>query len=171
MPLTTVQRPNTALDTLSFVDDDPPEFSQRYYRTPTNQFPTPDPRPTGPYPVGTFSMLLTNSARGDATFMVTFWYPAAAQGGLLPAKYVEPQVATGGGYNLAGSAGGNFGSQVEGFFSHSLPNTPLAANSGPYPVVLMTREQGEIAARTLIRRKTWRVGATSWSDWTRATPL
>src|SRR5271166_2224326 len=68
--------------------------------------------------------------------MVTCWYPAAAQAGLLPVKYVEPQVATGGGYNLTASGGGNFGSQVEGFFSHSLSNPPLAANPVPYPVVL-----------------------------------
>ena len=39
-PLTTVQRTNAALNTLSFVDGDAPESSQRYYRTPTNQFPS-----------------------------------------------------------------------------------------------------------------------------------
>ena len=40
-------------------------------------------------------MLLTNTnAPGNnAKFMVTFWYPAVAQAGVLPAKYVEPQVA------------------------------------------------------------------------------
>ena len=56
---------------------------------------TPDPQPTGPYAVGTFSMLLTNTigARNNAKFMVTFWYPAVAQAGGLPAKYVDLQVA------------------------------------------------------------------------------
>ncbi len=35
-PLATLQRTNTALDTLRFVDADAPQFSQRFYRTPTN---------------------------------------------------------------------------------------------------------------------------------------
>ncbi len=135
-PLTTLQRTNAALDTLSFLDGDPPEVGGRFYRTPGAQLPTPDPQPTGAYPVGTISMPLTNSFRNNAKFMVTFWYPAVAPAGLLPAKYVEARVATGGGYNLTGSGGGDFGSQVAGFFSHSLSNAPLAANHTAYPVVL-----------------------------------
>ena len=35
-PLATLQRTNTALDTLRFLDTDAPQFSQRFYRTPTN---------------------------------------------------------------------------------------------------------------------------------------
>jgi uncharacterized repeat protein (TIGR03803 family) len=128
-PLATLQRTNEALDTLSFLDTNAPEFSQRFYRTPTNALLTPDPQPTGPYPVGTFSMLLTNTNRSNAKFMVTFWYPAVAQAGILPAKYVEPQVAVPGNY-------GNFYSQVAAFFSHSLSNAPLATNPATYPVVL-----------------------------------
>jgi uncharacterized repeat protein (TIGR03803 family) len=136
-PLATLRRSNTALNTLSFVDTNAPQFSQRFYRTPTNQLATPDPQPTGPYAVGTFSMLLTNVNRSNAKFMVTFWYPSVAQAGVLPAKYVEPQVA--GGeifYNLTSYGGGNFVSQVTAFFSHSLPNAPLAMNLSVYPVVL-----------------------------------
>ena len=84
VPLVTLQRTNTALDTLQFVDTNASEFSQRFYRTPTNILATPDPQPTGPYSVGTFSMLLTNINRNNAKFMVTFWYPAVAQAGVLP---------------------------------------------------------------------------------------
>jgi len=136
-PLATLQRTNTALDTLRFLDADAPQFSQRFYRTPTNVLATPDPQPTGPYPVGTFSMLLTNTYRTNAMFMVTFWYPAVAQAGVLPAKYVEPQVAAGEwDYNFTSRGGGNFISQVTAFFSHSLSNAPLATNLSVYPVVL-----------------------------------
>ena len=69
--------------------------------------------------------------------MVTFWYPAVAQAGVLPAKYVEPQVALSWIVTiLRADGGGNFGSQVAAFFSHSLSNAPLATNLAAYPVVL-----------------------------------
>jgi predicted dienelactone hydrolase len=123
------------LDTLTFVDGNAPEFSQRFYRTPSNQLVTPDPPPTGPYPVGTFSMLLTNTNRANAKFMVSFWYPAVAQAGVLPTKYVEPQVAEGENY-------GGFASQVAAFYSHSLSNAPLATNLAAYPIVLYDPSYG-----------------------------
>ncbi|MCX6923997.1 MAG: hypothetical protein NT154_12430, partial [Verrucomicrobia bacterium] len=134
-PLVTLQRTNTSLDVLRFLDADAPQFSKRFYRTPTNQLATPDPQPTGPHPVGTFSMLLTNTHRNNAKFMVTFWYPAVAQAGRVPAKYVEPQVAQSV-YNFASYGGGNFSSQVAAFFSHSLSNAPFVANPAKCPVVL-----------------------------------
>jgi uncharacterized repeat protein (TIGR03803 family) len=126
-PLITLQYTNEALDSLNFKDTNAPEFSLRFYRTPTNQLPTPDPQSTGPYPLGTFSMLLTNTNRSNAKFMVTFWYPAVAQT-VLPAKYVEPQVTSG--------SYGSYGGQMPAFFSHSLSNAPLATNLAAYPVVL-----------------------------------
>jgi len=138
-PLATLQRTNTALDTLRFLDTNAPMLSQRFYRTASNQMVTPDPLPTGPYPVGTFSMLLTNINRTNAQFMVTFWYPAVAQAGVLPAKYVEPQIAQDAGYSYydcANVGGGNFDTQVAAFFSHSLSNAPLATNQVTYPAVL-----------------------------------
>jgi uncharacterized repeat protein (TIGR03803 family) len=129
--LTTIQRTNAVLDTLSFLDTNAPEFSRRFYRTPTNQLVTPDPKPTGPYPVGTFSMVMTDSSRTNAAgktnyqFMTTFWYPALAQAGTLPAKYLDPQVAAT--YGL---------SQVATFASHAQPNAPLASSLPRCPVVL-----------------------------------
>jgi len=126
-PLITLQYTNEVLDSLNFLDTNAPEFSQRFYRTPTNQLPTPDPQPTGPYPVGTFSMLLTNTNRSNAKFMVTFWYPAVAQA-MLPAQYAEPQMTSG--------SYGSYGGQMPAFFSHSLSNAPLATNLAAFPVVL-----------------------------------
>ena len=140
-PVATLQRANAALDTLRLVDTNAPGFSQRFYRTPTNQLATPDPPPTGPYAVGTFSMLMvdpsrTNTAGGtNYQFMTSFWYPTVPQAGILPAIYVEPQIANSGYYNFT-PGGSDFSSQVKAFYSHSLPNAPLATNLTRYPVVL-----------------------------------
>ena len=142
-PLATVQRANSELDTLRLEDTNAWQFGQRFYRTPTNQLATPDPLPTGPYSVGTFSMIMTDASRTNAAgitnyqFMTTFWYPAVVQAGVLPDKYVERQVAFGSSsWNLGSSGGRNFGSQVQSFFSHSLSNAPFATNLVKYPVVL-----------------------------------
>jgi dienelactone hydrolase len=142
-PLATLQRPNAALNALRFLDTGAAQFNQRFYRTPTNALLTPDPQPTGPYPVGTFSMLLTDPSRTNTVlhtnhqFMITFWYPALTQAGVLPSVYVERQVALGTSlYNLTAYGGGNFSSQAAAFFSHSLSNAPVATNSTKYPVVL-----------------------------------
>ncbi len=151
-PLATLQRTNTALDTLRFVDTNAPGFSQRFYRTPTNQLATPDPQPTGPYSVGTFSMVMIDPSRRNAAggtnyqFMTTFWYPAVAQAGVLPAIYVERAVALGDSYwnlSMLGISGArNFGSEVVAFFSHSLSNAPLATYPAKYPVVLYSPGSG-----------------------------
>ncbi len=135
LPLGTLQRSNAALDPLQFADTNAAQFTQRYYRTPTNQLATPYLAPTGPYAVGTFSTLLTNTSRTNATFMTTFWYPAVAQAGLLPAKYVEPGVAQSGYYDYR-PGGSDFSNQVAAFYSHSLPGVPLAATPSRFPVVL-----------------------------------
>jgi uncharacterized repeat protein (TIGR03803 family) len=137
-PLTTVQRTNEALDTLSYLDTNAVQDSQRFYRTPTSQLLTPDLQPTGPYPVGTFSMALTNTNRGNARFMVTFWYPAVVQTVVLPTKYVEPIIALSGDnfYDLSGSGGGNFDAEVAAFYSHSISNAPVATNLPARPIVL-----------------------------------
>jgi len=138
-PLVTLQRTNAALDTLLFLDTNAPGVGQRFYRTPTNQLATPDPQPTGPYAVGTFSMVMIDPSRTNAIgktnyqFMATFWYPAVAQAGVLPAKYVEPQVASSQFTSLGGK---NYYSQVVAFFSHSLSNAPLASSPTKCPVLL-----------------------------------
>ena len=142
-PLATLQRTNTALDTLQFLDADAPHFTQRFYRTWTNALLTPIPQPTGPYSVGTFSMMLTDPSRTNTAlhtnyqFMITFWYPAVAQASVLPAKYMEPQIAMCGVYVIA--AGASWSNRLVAFYSQSLSNAPLATNlvracpqSGPF---------------------------------------
>jgi len=155
-PLVTVQRSNTALDTLDFVDTNAPTLSQRFYRTPTNQLATPDPAPTGPYGVGTFSMVMIDSSRTNRAggtnyqFMTTFWYPAVAQAGALPAIYVEPQIATSGYYNFT-PGGSDFSSQVMAFYSHSWSNAPLATNLTTYPVLLYSPGSGDLRIECIDR--------------------
>jgi len=129
--LITLQRTNTSLDTLHFIDTNALQFSQRFYRTPTNQLVTPNPAPTGPYPVGSFSMVMTDPSRTNTAgrtnyqFMTTFWYPALAQAGALPAKYVESQVVDSQ-YNFGSY--GNYDALVGAFYSQSLPNAPVTTN-------------------------------------------
>jgi hypothetical protein len=96
IPLVTLQSPNKALDTLQFLDADAPQFNQRFYRTPTNQLATFLPKPTGPYPVGVVSRLLTDSSRTNRRpFMVSIWYPAVTSAGVLPNNYMDPRIAAG----------------------------------------------------------------------------
>jgi len=58
------------------------------------------PVPTGPYPVGTFTMRLVDLNRMDPyvqdgskrELMVRFWYPAGNRQGCAPAEYTSPKV-------------------------------------------------------------------------------
>jgi len=135
-PLATVVGTNAASTALTFFDSDAPQFSRRFYRTPTNLLITPVPQPTGPYPVGTFSRLLTDPSRTNTVrrtnqqFMITFWYPAGAQAGALPAPYVETQLAQN------STLYESFANRVPEFFSHSASNAPQATNQAKFPFLL-----------------------------------
>lgn len=58
------------------------------------------PLPSGPNAVGTFSVRLTDSSRGNPflkdgslrELMVRFWYPAVRTAGCAPAEYISPKV-------------------------------------------------------------------------------
>jgi hypothetical protein len=60
----------------------------------------------------------------NSSFMVTFWYPAEARAGVLPAAYVEKEVI------LISP------DMVAQFVSHALPGLPLATNQTSYPVLI-----------------------------------
>lgn len=69
---------------LLYTDPGAGGFNARFYRTFTNHLITGFPKPAGPFTVGTFSRILTDSSRGNrygigtnSSFMSTFWYPAA----------------------------------------------------------------------------------------------
>ncbi len=142
-PVATLQRSNAALEALQFADTNAAPFTQRFYRTATNQLATPVPGLTAPYAVGTFSMVMTDPSRTNTAgrtnyqFMTSFWYPAVSQAGVLPAIYVEPQVALGSSaYNFINQGGPNYGPTVAAFFSHAWSNAPLSTNLTHYPVLL-----------------------------------
>ena len=63
--------------------------------------------------------------------MVTLWYPAEAQAGVLPGEYVERK--------LVQTVGTNIWDQpdnVSKMFCFSLPDVPLTANGSSFPVVI-----------------------------------
>lgn len=130
-PLAMLQRTHAYLDELRFLDSDALNFDKRFYRTPTNFLITPLPKPSGPYPVGTVSRLLTDPSRSNryniptnSAFMVTFWYPAEARAGVLPEAYGEKEVIP-----ISPSL-------VAQLVSHALPGLPLATYQTSYPVVI-----------------------------------
>ena len=136
-PLAKLQRTNASSDALSYLDSEATNFDKRFYRTPTNFLITPFPKPTGPYPVGTVSRLMTDPSRTNcyniptnSSFMVTFWYPAEARAGVLPDAYVESNAT------LYAYLNERNPSIVAKFVSHALPSLPLATNETNYPVLI-----------------------------------
>jgi hypothetical protein len=150
-PLTILQRTNNSKDALSYHDEDATTFSQRFYRTPTNLLVTPFPKLSGPYAVGTVSRLMTDPSRIRNTtprtngFMVTFWYPAEARSGVLPAAYVEKQITL----VPAPSGAPSYWSSpatVAKLVSQALPELPVATNRQHYPLLIFSH--GMTPART-----------------------
>jgi dienelactone hydrolase len=130
-PLAMLQRTNNSADALSYLDHEATSIDKRFYRTPTNFLITAFPKPTGPYPVGTVSRLLTDPSRTNryniptnSSFMVTFWYPAEARAGVLPVAYGEKEVIP------------ISPDMVAQFVSHAFPGLPVATNQTSYPVVI-----------------------------------
>src|SRR5262245_5011895 len=113
------------------------KLAQRFYRTPTNFFITPFPKPSGPYPVGTVSRLLTDPSRTNrynirtnSSFMVTLWYPAEVRAGVPLEAYLERKLTE----FLPEYWSPTPASTVAQFVSHALPGLPLATNESSYPV-------------------------------------
>jgi hypothetical protein len=143
--LATLQRPNTALARLTFADTNASQFSQRFYRTPTNLLITPFPMPTGPFAVGTFSRVISDPARTNLyrynkktnSFMFTCWYPAELQAGLLPAAVWDNKLARDWSTILANVTGdSSWTSVVPQFRGHALPEAPAVRGTNRYPIIL-----------------------------------
>src|SRR6266702_4628092 len=138
-PVVTLQRTNNSSDALNYLDPDATNFDKRFYRTPTNFLLTPFPKPSGPYPVGTVSRLMTDPSRTNryniptnSSFMVQFWYPAEARAGVLPAAYIEKELTVLFPDNWSPTAA----STLAQFVSHALAGLPLATNQTSYPVLI-----------------------------------
>lgn len=143
-PLATLQRANTGLAPLRFSDANASQFTQRFYRTPTNLFLTAFPKPTGPFPVGTFSRVIRDPARPNAyrynnrtnAFMLTCWYPAEPQAGLLPVPAWDAKVAADSARYSEFSEDTSWASVVTQFHGHALPEAPIARGADRYPIIL-----------------------------------
>src|SRR5262249_43329692 len=94
------------------------------------------PTPTGPFPVGVTSRLLTDTSRTNRRpFMISVWYPAVGSTGVWPSRYIDALIArrdfdT---LNLVGADA--LGSAFKDFYSHSLTDVPLAGH-GAFAVVI-----------------------------------
>jgi len=142
IPFVTLQRTNSFTNAFTYIDSEAAHSDSRFYRTVAKQLITPLPKPTGPYPVGVASRLLTDSTRRNrygistnGSFLVSFWYPAQARPGVFPASFDVPQ------FNSqwdeqAGQTG--FGERVRSFVSHSYLDAPMATNSGLFPILVFS---------------------------------
>lgn len=143
-PHTTLQRANASLDLLTVSEAHATQFSQRFYRTPTNLFLTAFPKPTGPFAVGTFSRVISDPARTNAyrynkktnAFMLTCWYPAKPKAGLFPVAAWDPDVAADSSRYSELSEDPSWASVVPLFHGHATPEAPIAPGTDRYPIIL-----------------------------------
>ncbi len=141
-PLGTLVRTNLATNSLVYLDADASAFGHRFYRIPTNHFFTALAKPSGPYAVGRTTRVLTDPSRTNryriatnSSFMMTIWYPAEPAPGVLPAVYIDAQLALPLAEAHVGSSG-DVASRLAQFVAFSLPNVPVAPAGAPYPVVI-----------------------------------
>jgi dienelactone hydrolase len=147
-PLVTLQRTNVSTNTLTCTDGEAGNWPTRFYRTPGTNLITPFfLKPTGPFPVGVVSRLLTDPSRRNryhvstnSSFMASVWYPAVAQAGRVPRPLAEPPLAR----DFA--VWGAFLDRLPYLVSHALPDAPCAPQPAPYPVVLYSHGWGGIRA-------------------------
>ncbi len=99
-PLATLVRTNVSTNILSYLDTEAMGAETRFYRTAATNLQALSAGPTGPFTVGIVDRVLMDPSQrnryGISTntlFMATFWYPAQAKAGLLPAPMMDPGVA------------------------------------------------------------------------------
>ena len=136
-PLVTLVRSNRATNEVVWIDTNVSLIEQRFYRTFTNHLITAFSKPTGPFAIGTFSRVITDPARTNRyrynnqtnSFMLTCWYPAEAQAGLLPGATYATKVAQAAGLDPQ-------------FKAYALPNAPIARGTDLYPIILYSHGFG-----------------------------
>ena len=137
-PLVTLLRTNASANALLYSDTTAQDLPHRFYRVATNLLLTPFFQPTGPLPVGTLALELTDPSRTNryniktnSSFMVTFWYQAQRLAGQPPAPYEDPKLA---GYITYWGA--LFTNLVPFFIAQAFQNAPIADNTVRYPVII-----------------------------------
>jgi len=141
-PLVTLLRTNTATNALTYTDTQATNWDHRFYRTATNHLITPSVKPTGPFPAGMVSRLLTDPSRRNrywlstnCSFMISVWYPAVAEAGRLPGRLVDLQLAEDPTW-MAIYGASDFTARMPYLMAHTLRNALCATNQAPYPIVL-----------------------------------
>lgn len=154
-PLARLLRTNNDPNPLLFQDTNTAGLSQRFYRTFTNHLLTSLPKPTGPFAVGTFSRILTDSTRSNryglktnSSFMSTFWYPVESpRAGSLPGAYADRAVAADGAFYSFWSWSKAWTNVLPQCVAHAVPGLPLAPGTNRLPVIL--HSHGWTCDRTL----------------------
>lgn len=95
--------------------------------------------------MGTFSRLVTDPSQtdrfgipGNSSFMVSFWYPAAAKAQMLPSAYVDKNLA-----EDTATAGLGFNTQITPqLTTHSLSEAPGEGGQARFPVLIHSHGRG-----------------------------
>jgi predicted dienelactone hydrolase len=83
---------------------------------------------------------LNDPARVDRKpILVSFWYPAVAQAGVLPGFYIDSFVAADWAVLVGGSP-----TTYRSAHGHALPGVPIATNEGKYPIDLYSPGGGDV---------------------------
>jgi hypothetical protein len=145
-PLVTLLRSNRATDELVWIETNASLSEKRFYRTFTNHLITAFPKPTGPFAIGTFSRVITDPARTNwyryqnqtNSFMLTCWYPAEPQAGLLPGAAWDTEVAQDSSRYGDFTESSSWAGIVPQLKGHSLLNAPIARGTNRYPIILFS---------------------------------
>jgi len=143
-PLVTLQRTNSSTNLLTYCDTAAPGSAARFYRTMGSQFITPVCQPTGPFPAGMTSRLLTDPSRRNrygistnGSFMVSIWYPAVRGPGQLPGWFEDGPLARDSAWIGAYWGNESFAAERLPYFrSHALPEARCASAQAPYPILV-----------------------------------
>jgi dienelactone hydrolase len=145
-PLTTLVRSNASSDALVLTDWAPSARETRFYRTPSTHFIAPHMKPTGPFPVGVVSRIITDPnlrnryhLSTNGSFAVSIWYPAVARSGVLPSPLEDPRLASDPNWPSwywYGNVGLRCKDREPYFVSHALPDVECAPTAAPFPVVV-----------------------------------
>jgi dienelactone hydrolase len=106
---------------------------------------TPELPPTGPYAVGVTTRVVTDPSRTNrygistnSSFMMSVWYPARRAAGVLPAARFDRSIAERCDFwtSVYVAMGCTFTNVAPYLFSYAAPEMAVAANGGPFPVIL-----------------------------------
>ena len=137
--LVMLARTNSSTNVLTYIDTEARSSDKRFYRTVTNNLITPFRQPTGPFPVGTVSRLVTDPSRrnrygvsSNDSFMVSVWYPAIADADTLPGPLNASPLAE------DQSLWGDYIDREPYMVSPCPSEVQCTTSQAPYPVVLFS---------------------------------